>query len=182
MGLNVGYLKADRTKEGDEQYTPYYAAWPILKYIPNDMRIWTPFDREWSAFYQLFKENGYMVVRSDLSDGLDFFTYEPPKYDCIVSNPPFSQKSKVLKRLYELGKPFAMLLPLTSLQSIDRYKYFNQGIQILAFDKRIAFHNPQSMGRYKKGVSFAAVYFCRDILPRDLIMEELEEFEKPLVG
>lgn len=110
------------------------------------------------------------------------FTYEPPEYDCIVSNQPFTQKDAVLKRLYELGKPFAVLLPLNSLQSVDRYKYFRQGIQILAFDKRIAFHSPQSMRDYKKGVSFATVYFCHDILPRDLIIEELKEYKKPLTA
>lgn len=123
---------------------------------------------------------GYSVTRSDISDGLDFFSYEPPQYDIIVSNPPFTQKDAVLKRLYELKKPFAVLLPLNSLQSVDRYQFFKQGIQILAFDKRIAFHSPQSMRDYKKGVSFATAYFCRDILPRDLILEELTEYEKPL--
>lgn len=58
MGLNTGYLKADRTEESNEQYTPYYAVDPILKYIPEGARVWTPFDREWSAFYQSFKARG----------------------------------------------------------------------------------------------------------------------------
>ena len=58
MGLNTGYLKADRTEESNEQYTPYYAVDPILKYIPKGARVWTPFDREWSAFYQSFKAGG----------------------------------------------------------------------------------------------------------------------------
>lgn len=101
-------------------------------------------------------------MRSDISDGLDFFTYEPPEYDCIVSNPPFTQKDAVLKRLYELGKPFAVLLPLNSLQGVDRYKYFRQGVQILAFDKRIAFHSLQSMRNYKKRREFCNSLF----LPR----------------
>lgn len=121
------------------------------------------------------------VIRSDISDGPDFFTYEPPEYDCIVSNPPFTQKDRVLKRLYELGKPFAVLLPLNSLQSVDRYEFFKNGIQILVFDKRIAYHDPQHMKDYVKGVSFATAYFCRDILPRDLILEELTEYKKPLM-
>jgi len=36
------------------------------------------------------------------------------------------------------------------------------------------------MEEYKKGSSFATAYFCRDILPRDLILEELREYRKPL--
>lgn len=35
MGLNTGYLKAARTEEGNEQYTPFYAVDPITKYIPK---------------------------------------------------------------------------------------------------------------------------------------------------
>ena len=98
----------------------------------------------------------------------------------IISNPPFTQKDAVLKRLYELGKPFAILLPLNSLQGVSRYKYFKQGIQILTFDKRIGFHNPENMKEYKKGSSFATAYFCKDVLPKDLIVEELKEYQKAL--
>lgn len=151
MGLNVGYLKADKTAESDEQYTPFYAVTPILKYIPKGSQIWLPFDREWSAFYQTFKQQKeFTVIRSDISDGLDFFSYEPQEYDCIVSNPPFTQKNKVIERLYKLKKPFAVLLPLNSLQGRNRYTYFKQGLQLLTFDKRIAFHNQQNMRDYKK--------------------------------
>lgn len=62
MGLNTGYLKAERTEESNEQYTPYYAVEPILKYIPDGAKVWTPFDREWSAFYQSFKARGGGIV------------------------------------------------------------------------------------------------------------------------
>lgn len=98
----------------------------------------------------------------------------------IVSNPPYTQKDRVIERLYELEKPFAVLLPLNSLQGVGRYRYFKNGIQILTFDKRIGFHNAENMEEYKKGSSFATAYFCRDILPRDLILEELREYRKPL--
>lgn len=184
MGLNTGYLKAERTKESDENYTPFYTVDPIMKYIKEGTKVWLPFDCEWSAFYQSFSAQGgrYTVIRSDISEGLDFFTYEPPEYDCIVSNPPFTQKDAVIKRLYELGKPFAVLLPLNSLQGVECFEYFKKGVQILAFDKRIGFHNQKSMAEYKKGVSFSMVYFCRDILPRDLIIEELKEYKKPLIN
>ena len=39
MGLNTGYLKAARTEEGNEQYTPFYAVDPITKYIPKTKKI-----------------------------------------------------------------------------------------------------------------------------------------------
>lgn len=123
---------------------------------------------------------GWRVIRSSIEEGQDFFEFAPNDFDIIVSNPPFTKKDEVLKRLYELEKPFAILLPLNSLQGVSRYEYFKQGIQLLSFDKRIAFHSPDSMEEYRKGSSFATAYFCHDILPHDLIIEELKEYRKPL--
>lgn len=182
MGLNVGYLTCDTSEKGDECFTPFYAVEPILKYIPKNKVIWTPFDEEWSAFYQLFTERGYKVIRSCLSQNQDFFKYEPLEhYDIIVSNPPFSKKDEVLKRLYELDKPFAVLLPLNSLQGKSRYKFFKNGVQLLSFDGRICFHTNGNMKSYTKGNHFASAYFCKDILPKDLIIEELKEYERELI-
>lgn len=126
LALNIGYLTSD--KEDNELYTPYYATDHIIKYLPKDKIIWCPFDENWSAFYNRLKEEGYNVIRSSLAEGQDFFNYEPEKWDIIVSNPPFSIKDKVLERLYSFNKPFAVLLPLNSLQGKTRYKYFKDGI------------------------------------------------------
>ena len=133
-----------------------------------------------SFFFKHLSGGGWQVERSSLEEGQNFFEFEPTEYDVIISNPPFTQKDAVLKRLYELGKPFAILLPLNSLQGVSRYKYFKQGIQILTFDKRIGFHNPENMKEYKKGSSFATAYFCKDVLPKDQIVEELKEYQKAL--
>ena len=162
-------------------YTPFYAVDPIIKYIPKGKIIWCPFDEEWSAFYVHLRELGYRVIRSSLSDEQDFFKYEPEKWDLIVSNPPFSIKDKVLERLYSFQKPFAVLLPLNSLQGKTRYKYFAGGIQLLSFDIRICFHNQKSMEHVIKGSPFASAYFCRNLLPKDLIVEELKPYERSLI-
>ena len=39
MGLNIGYLTSDRTPQGDEVYTPFYAVAPILKYVDKNKKI-----------------------------------------------------------------------------------------------------------------------------------------------
>ena len=183
MALNKAYLTCNRTTDGDEVFTPFYAVEPLLKYIPKDKVIWCPFDEEWSAYYQLFTENGYKVIRSSLMEGQDFFTYEPKEhYDIIVSNPPFSKKDEILKRLNDLGKPFAVLLPANSIQGRKRYQTcFKNGIQMLCFDFRVDYHTNFNFGTYTKGKHFASAYFCRDILPKDLIVEELKKYERPLV-
>lgn len=86
-----------------------------------------------------------------------------------------------MQRLYELDKPFAILLPLNSLQGKSRYKYFKQGIQLLSFDQRVGYHNLEHMDIPVEGSPFATAYFCRDILPRDLIIEKLEKYNKSLI-
>lgn len=183
MANNIGYLTSSSTLESNENYTPFYAVTPLLKYIPKDWTIWCPFDEPWSAYVQLFKWYGIKVINSHLSAGQDFLTYEPEDhYDAIISNPPFSIKDKILERLYELNKPFAVLLPLNSLQGVSRYQYFAKGIQLLSFDQRIGFHNTNSMKFTIEGSPFASAYFCRNILPKDLIVESLEKYERSLIA
>lgn len=58
MALNIGNITARSTPEHQEMYTPYYGVKPIMKYIPKEKKIWTPFDLEWSAFYRSFVERG----------------------------------------------------------------------------------------------------------------------------
>lgn len=181
IALNTGYLTASVTDESNENYTPYYAVQPIIKYIDKSKTIWCPFDEEWSAYYNSFQEHGYKVIRSCIQEGQNFFTYEPENYDVIVSNPPFNIKDKILKRLNELRKPFAILLPLNSLQGDKRYEYcFKNGIQMLAFDARVGFHSLDKMDKPKEGSPFASAYFCRDVLPTDLIVEKLEKYNRAL--
>lgn len=179
MGNNIGYLTSDRAS--DSLFTPFYAVEPIIKYLKKDKKIWLPFDCEWSAFFQRLKEAGFDVVRSHISEGKDFFRYEPDEWDLIVINPPFPIKDKVLERLYSFNKPFAILLPLNSLQGKTRYKFFVQGIQILSFDTRICYHDNKHMDEVVKGSPFATAYFCRDLLPKDLIVEKLTPYKRPLV-
>ena len=116
-----------------------------------------------------------------MKDGQDFFKYEPSSWDIIISNPPFSIKDKIIERLYSFDKPFAVLLPLNSLQGKTRYKYFEQGIQLLSFDSRICYHNPNNMKIVIKGTPFASAYFCRGLLPKDLIVERLNTYERSLI-
>ena len=61
---------------------------------------------EYSNYVKVLSEEGFKVIHSHIDEGKNFFFYEPEcEYDIIISNPPFSQKDNVLKRLYELNKP-----------------------------------------------------------------------------
>ena len=156
MAINKGYLTAKTDKESDEVYTPSYAIIPLLKYV------------------KIFKENGNKVIYSHIDLGQNFFDYEPnEKYDFIISNPPFSIKDDVIKRLSELNKPFAMLFPIPTLQGQKRFPYM-KNCQALIFDKRINYFKNKETKEIQKGVSFGSFYLCKNFLPSDLIFEELE--------
>lgn len=174
MGINKGYLQAKTDKASDEVFTPQYAVYPIIKYLTPESTIWCPFDKEDSAFVQVLRDNGFKVLYSHIDDGQNFFDYVPEEsYDYIVSNPPFSIKDQILARLNELNKPYAVLLPLPTLQGQKRFKYLKEA-QALIFDKRINFYKDVEKKTIEKGVSFATIYVCKGVLPKDLIFEELD--------
>lgn len=180
MSLNKGYLTAKTDKASDEVYTPAYAVQPLLKYITfyfdDNCTIWCPFDTQDSEYVKIFKEKGYNVIATHIDDeeNHNFFEYEPSQYyDLIVSNPPFSLKDDIIKRLYELNKPYALLLPIPSLQGQKRFPYMKD-CQALIFDKRINYYTDIAKKQIQKGVSFGSFYLCRKFLPKDLIFEELQ--------
>lgn len=175
---NKGYLTAKSTKESDEYYTPAYAVRPLLKYLKRycnkpQYTIWCPFDKEESQFVKVFKEAGYKVIHSHIDEDKDFFTYEPDEsYDFIISNPPFSCKDEVLKRLYELKHPYAMLLPLPTLQGQKRFPYIKD-CEAIIFDKRVQYYKDFEQTELSKNASFGSIYICRDFIDEGLVFEEL---------
>ena len=182
MPINKGYLTAKTDKASDETYTPAYAVKPLVKYVKDYMKrnnksflvIWCPFDLQMSKYVEVLSQiPNVKVIYTHIDNGENFFYYEPEEeYDVIISNPPFSCKDAVLQRLFELNKPYAMLLPIPTLQGQTRFP-FMKDIQYLGFDKRINYYRDALMTKTQDGVSFGSCYICRDFLPKDLIIEEL---------
>lgn len=129
---------------------------------------------------KLSSGGGCNVVRSHISEGQDFFSYEPEHWDVMISNPPFSKKDAVLQRAYELDKPFALLLPANSIQGKKRFQIFRNEIQMLCFDARVDFYTNGNMQATTKGTPFGSAYFCRNFLPSKLEMRKLNKYEMPL--
>lgn len=162
------WLSTGRFNEKDEYYTPPILVKPILQYLKPHSTIWCPFDTANSEFVIAFKEAGHKVIYSHIWHGQDFFTYEPQTdYDYIISNPPFTKKLAVFKRLYEIGKPFAMIcgLPILNYQEIGEF-FVGKDLQLLIVDKKVSFDGNTA--------SFNNSYFCNRILPKDLIFTHLE--------
>lgn len=131
----------------DELFTPDYAIWPMLKYIPRDVKtVWCPCDTNESRIVKELREEGYDVLTSHIENGCDFLTWEPEHaYDMIITNPPFSIKDKIINRCYELGVPFALLLPLTALEGQKRGEMWKEGgIGVVVLDNRVDYNGKGS--------------------------------------
>lgn len=155
--------------KNDECYTKAYAVKPILKYIPKNAIVWCPFDTSDSQFVkQISLQNE--VVFSHIKDGKDFYSYEPEKWDCIVSNPPFTNKRKIFERALSFEKPFALIMSNTWLNdSAPKQLFRNKDLQLLMFEQRMKFDNAPN----DKAITFSSSYFCWNFLPKQIVIEKL---------
>lgn len=157
----------------DECMTPDYGVVPILKYIPQDAIIWCPFDKEDSEFVKQIREMGNKVIATHIDNGQDFYTYEPTEHwDCIISNPPFTNKRHIFEMALSFNKPFALIMSNTWLNdSAPKQLFKNKDLQLLMFDKRMKFKNN---GEIQNKITFSSSYYCWNFLPKQIIMEELK--------
>ena len=152
----------ERARRGayDELYTPVEALSYILPYIPKEAVIWESAPGEMDIVNAL-SEGGWNVVYSDK----DYFDWEPRGWDVQVTNPPFSIKARWLNRANELGKPYAILLPVTALGARNCQIELN-GADVLFLPRRIDFTG-------KKAPWFAVAWYTKGLqLPRPLMFVE----------
>lgn len=165
-------------EKNDECYTPAYAVEPLLKYLEKfkGKTIWCPFDKEESEFVKVLKSAGHKVIYTHKETGVDFYNFQndllaekAPDFDLIVSNPPFSNKAKIVEVVQSFKKPFALMLPMTWLNDSAPYRLFNGGgLELMIFNRRVRFLNCGSQP------SFAVGYFCNGILPDKIVFEKLD--------
>ena len=103
--------------------------------------IWCPFDTVESAFVKVLSGNGFHVIYGHIHTGQDFFTVQVPDCDYIISNPPYSLKGQVIRRLYEIGRPFAMLLNFQGIfDSKERFQMFYENrVEMLWLSPRVEY-------------------------------------------
>jgi len=164
----------------DEYYTPIYAIEPILKYLKPNSEIWCPFDTDESNFVKLLEKEGHKVFNSHISEGFDFFDANKEKcksFDYIISNPPYSIKAEIFKKLFELERPFAMLVGVVGLfESKKRFEMFkNNKIEVMYFDKRISYFKSYKDQKPSLNPPFSSVYLCSNILNKDITFEVINK-------
>lgn len=129
-------------RKDDEYETPLSAVKIIEPYLKRKSVIWCPFDEDHSNFVNYFYDMGHEVVYGHIKTGQDFFTCDVPNgVNYIISNPPYSKKDEVYKRLYDIGLPFAMLVNLQGFcDSRKRAELFvKYGVQVMYVYPRIKY-------------------------------------------
>ena len=164
----------------DDYNTPPEALIPLIPYLDKEWVIW-----ECAAgrnyLVRALLDRGYMVRFSDPRYGNDFITSPPDYFDCIVTNPPFSLKTEFIKRAIDLGRPFAFLLPITTLETGKRQEIFREhDIRLILFDSRIDFIK---QGINEKGRSwFASAWFTHGLnLPKELNFVSIKKLAQQMV-
>ncbi len=152
----------------DDYMTPK-SAWENIKdFIPKDKIIWEAFYGDGTSG-QCLQELGFNVIHKSV----DFF--QNNYGDVVVSNPPFSQVKNILNRLFELDKPFILILPSSKINTSYFHQYKDKGIQIIIPRKRIQFKKlvDGKIQETKTSCSFDCFYYCYKInLQKDIIWLE----------
>ena len=158
--------------KGDELFTPSNAVIPLIKHIGKDAVIWECAEKEGENgnITKELRGAGFKVITTSIHEGVDFLTCDiPEEVTHIITNPPFSLKNEFLKRCYEIGKPFALLLPIQALDTKYRFNLYEKyGLQVMLFDKRISYIGSNG------SPPFASCWITNGILPKEINYERLK--------
>ena len=162
-------LKLMQNKQFDELYTPVESLdslLPFIDFIGVGSVVWEcAFGT--GVLAKHLEDKGFKVVGNN-----DFFNSDY-KCDMIISNPPYSIKRKFIEKAINLNKPFAFLVPITTLEGKKSSELFNNGdIQIIIPNKRIDF--------LKKGSSswFAVMWITKGLnLPNQINYFDMKQLE-----
>lgn len=156
-------VNAKRRKDGGEPdnfQTPPSALEPLWPYLRPHWRVWEPCCGK-GNLVRAFEERGHDCIGTDIHDRPephDMLLWEPRLWDVLVTNPPYSIKTAVIRRCYDFRKPFALLMPLTALEGRDRQTlYRTYGLEVIFLPRRINFLTPSGTGG---GSWFATAWFC----------------------
>lgn len=157
------------TGRNDHFQTPDWAIDALVPHLlsQGNPKIWESAQGAGNIVSRL-KHHDFDVIGTDIMHGFDFLSplMPTPDFDISVTNPPYSIKDKWLARCYEIGKPFALLMPITALGEQERFKMYREhGIQVLLLPERVNFETPSGEG---KGAWFYCAWFCWKILPEQI--------------
>lgn len=144
--------------------TPDYATDLIVPHLFPNWIIWESCCGQGKITKRL-EYHGHKVIGTDicLNPMYDCLEYSPQEYsyECIVTNPPFSLKAKIVERfIKEINCPFALLIPgdwsRWLINAIDKFD-----CQLLVPSRRINYITPNGKQGKESSSQFHSVWLTR---------------------
>jgi hypothetical protein len=154
----------------DRCMTPTYALDPLLMYLHPDSLVWEPAAGTGNIMRALAPR---WVIGSDLHGDYarpprDFFRWQPPTFDILVTNPPYSIKFRWLERCYDLGKPFALLVPVETIGAKAAQTLMERhGCELLLLNRRVNFEMPNK--GWAGSAQFPVLWLCWKLLSAPIV-------------
>ena len=162
----------------DRCMTPPYALDPLLPFIRPEWIVW-----ECAAgtgnLYEALAHHTLGVIGTDLhgkhaNPPRNFFDWQPALFSAIVTNPPYSIKFDWLERCYQLGKPFALLVPVETIGAKSAQVLMERhGSELLLLNRRVNFEMPNkgSAG----SAQFPVLWLCWKMLPAPIVYGKITQ-------
>jgi hypothetical protein len=169
MGSSMTLNGITKNVYSDEWYTSQETVDIAIKLLdpePNSL-ILCPFDSENSRFVKTLEAMEHTVIY-----GIDDFIEGQFRLaDYIITNPPFSIKNKIIKRVYEYGLKAVLVLPIDALGGVKRHELYKEyGYpSVYVPSRRIAYYDESEALR--KGSSFHSVIMTFNQGESELIWE-----------
>ena len=83
----------------------------------------------------------------------------------------------MLQRLFQIDKPFAMLVGVVGLfESQERFEMFRDNpFEIMYLNRRAAYFKDYAEQKPSLNPPFSSVYVCHNMLPERIVFEEIEK-------
>ena len=149
--------------------TPAYAIDPIADYISGRGIIWESACGD-GLLTDAMRALDMAVIDTDIQppSSFDYFLGEPARWSLTVTNPPYGLKFDWIERSYELGKPWALLMPVETWGAQKAQRMFEKyGVEVMLLDKRVNFKMPNK--GWNSSAQFPVAWFCHGILPQSVM-------------
>ena len=112
--------------KSDEWYTPLETVKTMLEIFPppKGARVLLPFDTEKSNFTKVITQDYDPFAIYGITD----FLTNQYEFDYLITNPPYSNKDKIIARCIETGKPCVLVLPIDTLGGYNGINYLAKRI------------------------------------------------------
>ena len=166
-------MNTDNNGQSNECYTRKCESEKLVNFLNlydlKNKTIWCPFDTENSNIVVVLKENNYNVIFTHIDLGQDFLNFNPQfEFDIIISNPPFSKRTKFFNKLNSYNKPYIMLQPIMFfnnnsmirglIKDSNRYRFLLPNNRM-----RFIIKNEYGYTEKDKTTSFYSFWLCKDL-------------------